>query len=330
MIDKIVPLGRGRPGRRARRRHGDDRRLRHRRLPNELIDGADRAGRARPDDRQQQRRQRRHRPGRAARGRPGAQDHLQLPAPGRLPPLRRAVPRRPDRARTGAAGQPGRAHPRRRRRHRRLLHAHRLRHRAGQGQGDARDRRPHYVLESPIHADFALIKAERGDRWGNLTYRKTARNFGPVMAMAARTHGRHGARDRRARRARPRGHRHAGHLRAARGEGRPRGHAAPAASSRRHDHGTYKRWTKRPDGAARRAGHPRRRRRQPRHRPADAGGQPPAGRPRGHPAQRERHPRHGPGAGRGRGRLRPHQRRQAARHAAARAAPTSTTPTASR
>jgi 3-oxoadipate CoA-transferase alpha subunit len=44
-----------------------------------------------------------------------------------------------------------------------------------------------YVLESPIHADFALIKAECGDRWGNLTYRMTARNFGPVMAMAART-----------------------------------------------------------------------------------------------------------------------------------------------
>jgi 3-oxoadipate CoA-transferase alpha subunit len=44
-----------------------------------------------------------------------------------------------------------------------------------------------YVLESPLHADFALIKAERGDRWGNLTYRMTARNFGPIMAMAART-----------------------------------------------------------------------------------------------------------------------------------------------
>jgi 3-oxoadipate CoA-transferase, alpha subunit len=43
-----------------------------------------------------------------------------------------------------------------------------------------------YVLESPIHADVALIKAERGDRWGNLVYRKTARNFGPVMATAAR------------------------------------------------------------------------------------------------------------------------------------------------
>ena len=45
----------------------------------------------------------------------------------------------------------------------------------------------HYVLENPIHADFALIKALRGDRWGNLVYRKTARNFGPVMAMAATT-----------------------------------------------------------------------------------------------------------------------------------------------
>ena len=42
-----------------------------------------------------------------------------------------------------------------------------------------------YVLEYPIHADFALIKAERGDRWGNLVYRKTARNFGPIMATAA-------------------------------------------------------------------------------------------------------------------------------------------------
>jgi 3-oxoadipate CoA-transferase alpha subunit len=43
-----------------------------------------------------------------------------------------------------------------------------------------------YVLEYPIHADFALIKAERADRWGNLVYRKTARNFGPIMAAAAK------------------------------------------------------------------------------------------------------------------------------------------------
>jgi 3-oxoadipate CoA-transferase alpha subunit len=44
----------------------------------------------------------------------------------------------------------------------------------------------HHVLEYPIHGDLALVKAERGDRWGNLCYRKAARNFGPVMAMAAK------------------------------------------------------------------------------------------------------------------------------------------------
>lgn len=44
-----------------------------------------------------------------------------------------------------------------------------------------------HVFETPLHADVALVKAERGDRWGNLTYRMTARNFGPIMAMAART-----------------------------------------------------------------------------------------------------------------------------------------------
>jgi 3-oxoadipate CoA-transferase alpha subunit len=43
-----------------------------------------------------------------------------------------------------------------------------------------------YVLEYALSADVALIKAERGDRWGNLTYRKSARNFGPIMASAAR------------------------------------------------------------------------------------------------------------------------------------------------
>jgi 3-oxoadipate CoA-transferase alpha subunit len=42
------------------------------------------------------------------------------------------------------------------------------------------------VLESPIHADYALIKALKADRWGNLVYRKAARNFGPIMAMAAK------------------------------------------------------------------------------------------------------------------------------------------------
>jgi 3-oxoadipate CoA-transferase alpha subunit len=44
-----------------------------------------------------------------------------------------------------------------------------------------------YVLEYPIRGDVALIGAHRADRMGNLVYRKTARNFGPVMATAART-----------------------------------------------------------------------------------------------------------------------------------------------
>ncbi|HEY3078161.1 MAG TPA: 3-oxoacid CoA-transferase subunit A [Burkholderiales bacterium] len=43
-----------------------------------------------------------------------------------------------------------------------------------------------YVLEYPIHADYALVKADRADRWGNLVYRKTGRNFAPIMAMAAK------------------------------------------------------------------------------------------------------------------------------------------------
>jgi len=45
----------------------------------------------------------------------------------------------------------------------------------------------HYVLEAPLRADFAFVKAWKGDRVGNLVYRKTARNFNPVMATAART-----------------------------------------------------------------------------------------------------------------------------------------------
>ncbi|NGM86335.1 3-oxoacid CoA-transferase subunit A [Parapusillimonas sp. SGNA-6] len=44
-----------------------------------------------------------------------------------------------------------------------------------------------YVFEKPLKGDFALVKGERADRWGNVVYRKTQRNFGPVMCMAART-----------------------------------------------------------------------------------------------------------------------------------------------
>src|SRR5690554_5768468 len=42
-----------------------------------------------------------------------------------------------------------------------------------------------YVLEQPLKGDFAFVKAQYGDRWGNLMYRYAGRNFGPVMAMAA-------------------------------------------------------------------------------------------------------------------------------------------------
>ena len=42
-----------------------------------------------------------------------------------------------------------------------------------------------YLLELPIHGELALIRADRADRWGNLTYAKVARNFGPTMATAA-------------------------------------------------------------------------------------------------------------------------------------------------
>jgi len=44
-----------------------------------------------------------------------------------------------------------------------------------------------YILEYPIKADFALVSALKADRWGNLVYRETARNFGPIMASAATT-----------------------------------------------------------------------------------------------------------------------------------------------
>lgn len=43
-----------------------------------------------------------------------------------------------------------------------------------------------YLLELPLPLDYALVKGEQGDRWGNLTYRKLSRNFGPVMAAAAK------------------------------------------------------------------------------------------------------------------------------------------------
>ena len=70
-----------------------------------------------------------------------------------------------------------------------------------------------YVLEEALFGDVALIEAWQADRWGNLTYRSSARNFNPVMAMAARVDDRAGPARRRARRARSRARRHAGNFR---------------------------------------------------------------------------------------------------------------------
>lgn len=60
---------------------------------------------------------------------------------------------------------------------------------AGTALGEGKETRricgKNYVLEHPIRADVSLIKADKSDQWGNLTYNKTARNFAPVMCMAA-------------------------------------------------------------------------------------------------------------------------------------------------
>ena len=47
--------------------------------------------------------------------------------------------------------------------------------------------RSYYVMEKAIQADYALVKCHMADKYGNLVYNKTARNFGPVMCMAAKT-----------------------------------------------------------------------------------------------------------------------------------------------
>ena len=154
---------------------------------------ADRAGRERPHRGVEQRRQRRHRPGRAAGQGPGAEDGLLVPAAARLLGLRRALPRRQDRARAGAAGQPRRADARGRCRDRRVLLARPASARRWpRARRRGRSTAATYVLEYPIRGDVALIGAHRADRMGNLVYRKTARNFGPVMATAADDDGRPG------------------------------------------------------------------------------------------------------------------------------------------
>ncbi len=156
--------------------------------PVELIEALIDSGATRPDRGQQQRRQRRHRTGRADPRGPGAQDGLLVPAAVGLVALRREVPRRRDRARAGrrrATSPSGSAPPE-------LASARSsprpaTARRSPRARRSARSTAADYVLEYPIRGDVALVGAHRADRLGNLVYRKTARNFGPIMAAAATT-----------------------------------------------------------------------------------------------------------------------------------------------
>ena len=278
MISKLVAQRGGRPGGRTRRRDRHDRRLRHGRP----ADGADRraarTGRQGPRHHQQQRRQRhrRHWPrcwARTACARSSARS-------------RGRWTRRSSTACTAAAGSswswcrratwpnasapPAPASAPSSRPRATARRWPRAKNREINGR--------QYVLEYPLHADYALIKAERGDRWGNLVYRKTARNFGPIMASAARVA--------------------VAQVReiVELGELDPRTWSPPASSCNAwcgstpprppRNNNEPKQTEPRRDRRARRPRHSRRRLREPGYRPADPGRQPPAGRPRSHPAHR--------------------------------------------
>ena len=187
--DRQDRTDRRRGGRRhPRRRDRHDRRLRPSRAAGRADRRAHRARRQGPHDRQQQRRQRRHRArgaarrtsrcarssarsrGRATRGfstgstaraRSSSNSCRRATSPSAsVPPAPASAPssRRPGVGTELAEGKEERTI-------------------------DGRE----YMLEYPIQADFALISALQADRWGNLVYRETARNFGPIMAAAATT-----------------------------------------------------------------------------------------------------------------------------------------------
>ncbi len=182
-------------------------------MPVALIDALDPPGRHRPDGGQQQRRQRRHRPGRTL-------------AAGRVRKMVCSFPRQPDswvfdglyragkvelelvpqgnlaeRMRAAGAGIGA------------FFSPDRSRHPARRGQGDPRDRRPHLRAGVPDPRRRRPDRAHVADRWRNLVYRKTARNFGPVMATAAATVIAQVREIVEHRRARPGGRRDARHLR---------------------------------------------------------------------------------------------------------------------
>ena len=191
------------------------------------------------------------------------------------------------RSRAGAAGHVRRADSRRRRRHRRILHADRLRHDRRRGQGDADDRRQAATCSRRRSAPTSRsCKACKGDRAGNLVYRRTARNFNPVMATAGKVDDR---RSRAARRAWARSIRTTSSRPASSSSTSSRAPATRSGSRSgrcAHDarHPRADRHARRPRAAGRRL-------RQPRHRHADARRQLHSAGHRHHAAFRERHAR---------------------------------------
>ncbi len=177
----------GSRGGNPRWRDGNDRRLRHRRHAIGADRRADRTGRARTHHRQQQRGQRRYRTGRAAQSQARAQDRLFLSAANRLVRirLRYIAPARSNSNWCRRATLPSafaRRAPASALSSRRPASARcwpKARKRASSTAATTSSS----IRSTPT---YALIKADRGDRWGNLVYRKTARNFGPIMASAAK------------------------------------------------------------------------------------------------------------------------------------------------
>ena len=85
-----------------------------------------------------------------------------------------------------AAGHDGRAHACCRRRHPGVLHATSVGTLLAKGKETREFRGRQYVLEEAFFGDVALVEAWEADRWGNLTYNASARNFNPIMATAAK------------------------------------------------------------------------------------------------------------------------------------------------
>ena len=181
-------------------------------IPENLIAGAGRERREGPHHRRQQRRRGRLRHGPAAQDAPGEEGDRLVRR--REQGVRAPGARRRARPAAHAAGHAGGEAARRRRRHPGLLHAHRRRH-----QARREARRPRSSTAGStcsrrrIRADLAIVKAWKGDKSGNLVYRKTSRNFNPMIATCGKVTRGRGRGAGGGRRARPRPDPHAGHLR---------------------------------------------------------------------------------------------------------------------